>query len=71
MSKAPSVETQLRTAKRDLRYLRKEHQALRDTINTYRTRATHGEQAAAEWKQRFDALLKIVGPSAAERSEPK
>lgn len=57
MSKAPSVETQLRTERRENSELRKQLSAARFEVTNYRTRATKAEQEAAEWKRRFDVLI--------------
>lgn len=60
MSKLPSPETQLRTERRENKALREQLHAARSDCAAYRTRATKAEQEGAEWKRRFDALLKIV-----------
>ena len=58
MSKAPSDATLLRALKRKYADLLVEHQSVdRERIN-YRARATKAEQEAAEWKARFDLLLR-------------
>lgn len=57
-----SAETQLRRLKAECSRLAErlnDSQAARDA---YRTRATKAEQDAAEWKARFDALLKYGKP---------
>ena len=55
-----SPEIELRYLKRA--YSRQEADLLsaRTYRDTYRARATQAEQEIAEWKRRFDALLKIV-----------
>jgi hypothetical protein len=58
MAKSPSVETQLRTAKADIRRLHIELNRAAQSVSDYRSRATKAEQEAAEWKQRFDLLLR-------------
>lgn len=57
MAKQPSVETQLRTARADLRRTQAELHRANLAANEYRIRATKAEQEAAEWKSRFDKLL--------------
>jgi FtsZ-binding cell division protein ZapB len=54
----PSVETQLRGAKSQIAILQKEVRALTAQRDQYRVRATKAEQETAEWKARFDILLK-------------
>ena len=67
MSKKPSVETELRHAKRDLTISRKAWQEaqiangrLRLEMVEARGRETKALQEAAEWRKRFDALLERV-----------
>jgi hypothetical protein len=60
MSRMPSAETQLRAERRENNALRSQLEAARIDCTAYRTRATKAEQEVAEWKRRFDALLKIV-----------
>ena len=60
MSKPPSVATQLRTLKERYKELQRVLSETERDRNAYRTRATQAEQSVAEWKQRFDALLKIM-----------
>ena len=58
MSKAPSDATQLRNVKAELRRI---ILALRETEKLrkgYSERATKYEQECAEWKARFDILLR-------------
>lgn len=59
----PSVETELRNTKSLLRRLQEDHARLKGTAEHYHARALKAEAAVAEWKQRFDALLKIVPAS--------
>jgi multidrug resistance efflux pump len=61
MAKAPSTETQLRTAKRRIAELEREVSGLSAQYATMRGRATKAEQEAAEWKARFDVLLRRDG----------
>lgn len=61
MPKAPSEATQLRTTKALLKGLERELQQARQTCADYRGRATKAEQEVAEWKARFDQLLKVAG----------
>lgn len=63
MSKLPSAETQLRRCKSDLHQTRAELRAAQQSASDYRARASQAEAEVAEWKRRFDALLKIVPPN--------
>ena len=58
MAKAPSLETQLRTARADLRRVTLERNDAVKQCSLYRARATKAEQEVSEWKQRFDVLLR-------------
>jgi len=58
MSKPPSEATQLRTAKREAKELTGENWRLRNEVDHFRARATKAEQQCAEWKERFDILLR-------------
>ncbi len=58
MSKPPSEATQLRYAKKDLAELKIALGRQQQLTEGYRVRATKAEQEAAEWKARFDALLR-------------
>ena len=60
MPRQPSTETQLRTAKADIRRLNIELQRAQQQVSAYRERATKAEQDAAQWKHRFDILLVIT-----------
>lgn len=64
MAKQPSVETQLRRARADCRELNAELIVVRKRAAEYCTRATKAEQELAEWKQRFDILLRRDGGTA-------
>lgn len=55
MSRKPSLETEVKNLRRELKRL-KESEKL---WVTYRSRATQAEQQLAEWRQRFDFLLAI------------
>jgi soluble cytochrome b562 len=57
MSKAPSVETQLKSSRRAYREAQKQVGDLQQAVREYRTRATKAEQECADWKRRFDELL--------------
>jgi FtsZ-binding cell division protein ZapB len=63
VSKAPSPATQIRTLKRENAELRNECHRWKNNAVQYRERANKAEQEVAEWKLRFDALLKIVPPT--------
>lgn len=58
MSKPRSVETELRRTKEALRV--RSLELSRSLLNSiaYRNRATIAEQEVAEWRQRFDILLR-------------
>ena len=60
MSRKPSPETELRNLRRSQNRLDKLAVHLSSERDRYRIRATKAEQEAAEWKQRFDALLARV-----------
>lgn len=55
----PSEATQLRAARREVKSLQDTLAALRGSENSYRVRATRAETEVAEWKRRFDDLLKL------------
>lgn len=48
----------LASSRRELNKCREDLARLKITAEQYRVRATKAEQEVAEWKQRFDALLK-------------
>jgi len=56
----PSAETELRTTRRLLNNLRAEIGPLNADRNRWRDLYTQASRDEAEWKRRFDALLKIV-----------
>jgi hypothetical protein len=58
MAKAPSIETQLKTARAELRKFHINLLREQQQVAHYRARATKAEQEVAEWKQRFDILLR-------------
>ncbi len=58
MSRLPSIETQLRTAKAELKEQRAALKTQAEAAAIWRGRATKAEQEVAEWKTRFDLLLK-------------
>jgi hypothetical protein len=58
VSKAPSDVTLLRTIRAEYKRLHTEFSQLQRVCNSYRSRATKAEQEAAEWKVRFDILLR-------------
>lgn len=61
MSRAPSEATQLKTAKRELKETKEALGRMQEMANAYRARASKAEQEVAEWKARFDLLLKRDG----------
>lgn len=63
MSKAPSDATQLRTLKSEFNRLKLEFNQMTTERNAYRTRAGKAEQEAAEWRVRFDDLLRRDKPA--------
>jgi len=58
MGKLPSEKTQLRNAKSEVRRVMDANRVLLNERDHYRVRATKAEQECAEWKTRFDALLR-------------
>lgn len=58
-----SDKTMLNTLRRNYRKLVSEHSELKTECAKYRARATVAEQALAEWKERFDRLLKVHSES--------
>lgn len=58
MSRQPSEATQLRAAKSEIRSLEKALDQSRALTRELNARATKAEQEAAEWKTRFDILLR-------------
>ena len=58
MSKLPSDATRLRLLKSAFNQLRKDFDATCEHRDQYRARATKAEQAAKEWQERFDILLR-------------
>lgn len=67
MSRPPSTETQLKNAQRTVRSLSREVIAMRSERDAYCRRAARAEQAIAEWKKRFDALLKLMGEPSGDK----
>jgi hypothetical protein len=53
----PSVETQLRLTRSELKRSMVDRLNLTNEVAGYRRRATKAEQECAEWKARFDLLL--------------
>lgn len=60
MARAPSVETQLKSARAELRRVAVELAQANQRTSEWRARATKAEQEAAQWKERFDILLVIT-----------
>jgi len=60
MSKPPSAETQLRTARSDLRRLSKLLAEANEERSSYRIRATKAGQECADWRRRFDELVRRI-----------
>ena len=58
MSKPPSDVTQLRALKTAMKHTKDQLDSTLRERDVYRARATKAEQEVAEWKQRFDLLLK-------------
>ena len=61
MSRPPSTETLLRRAKNDMRMLKADLSRAESGLAIQRGRATKAEQECAEWKARFDLLLRREG----------
>jgi uridine kinase len=57
VSREPSIETQLKSARRMYRDAQKQVSDLQALVREYRARATKAEQECADWKRRFDELL--------------
>lgn len=70
MARKPSAETELRTVKRLLAERTKELAFVTNNREHYRIRATKAEQEVAEWKRRFDELLRLK-PSPPPQRESK
>lgn len=62
MARKPSPETTIRYLKRDLAETERRLIAANEKASEYRARATKAETECAEWKRRFDALLKLTAP---------
>lgn len=60
MPRQPSVETQLKSARAELRRTAIELAQASQRISEWRARASKAEQEAEEWKRRFDILLAIT-----------
>lgn len=56
----PSPATELRNLKREVAMLRNDAARWKKSAIEYSTRAIAAEKEVVAWKQRFDALLKIV-----------
>lgn len=57
MSRPPSTETQLKTARRIANELKAECVSLRQQRDTYQARLAAKTKECEEWKARFDKLL--------------
>lgn len=62
MSRMPSEATQLRTAKSEIKRLEGKLAQEGALAREFRVRATKAEQEVAEWKERFDILLRRDQP---------
>lgn len=58
MAKAQSEATQIRALKRELKNLQSTFTTVCILRDEYRARATKAEQEAAQWRERFDLLLR-------------
>lgn len=58
MPKKPSDATLVRQLRSKVRILEQQLVAARDQTSQYRARATQAETAAADWRTRFDILLR-------------
>ena len=59
MGRQPSEKTQLATARRNIRFFESQMRIVKAEREQYRIRATKAEQELADWKARFDNLLKM------------
>jgi hypothetical protein len=59
MSRQPSDKTALATERRERKRIAQEHGDLLRQLAAYRGRASKAEGELAEWKARFDQLLKL------------
>jgi phage-related tail protein len=59
VGREPSEKTQIANLRRELKLLAKDFRVAKDSLTEYRIRATRAEQELAEWKRRFDELLKL------------
>lgn len=59
MPKKPSDATQLRTVRRNLADVNGRLALANASVEQWRGRATKAEQEVAEWKRRFDDLLRL------------
>lgn len=60
MSRQPSVDTQLRNAKSQLRETTRQLEIAREVCRRLEARASKAEREVAEWKGRFDSLLRAI-----------
>lgn len=58
MSKPPSDKTLLRRANAKIRRLERLLETMKNQSDMYRARATKAETEVAEWRTRFDVLLR-------------
>ncbi len=58
MGRTASPETQLRSAKAEIKDLEAQLTVMRRSRDEYHSRTTKAEQECKEWKERFDLLLK-------------
>lgn len=58
MAKAPSEATQIRNLKAQLKSVQLALESVAKERDQYRVRATKAEQEAAQWRERFDILLR-------------
>ena len=58
MSKSPSLETQVKNLRRELKHAKAKISLLDGQIDSYRLYLAKAEQETAEWRRRFDSLLK-------------
>lgn len=64
MARKPSPETELRTLRSQLKHTKAAFEAVVRQRDEYRARATRSEQEAAQWRERFDLLLRREQPNA-------
>lgn len=65
MARGLKPETEIRNLRRELKRTENWLKRAEHERDAYRARATQAEQQAADWRRRFDELLKIFPPGKA------